>query len=122
MNHGFLWNSNGIAYFFTELISNKEFQMKYNKAKKDYNDARNDFYKELVDLGLDVIPSQANFFMIRTPEKPDVCFTKLLYSYGIYTRILNDKWGLEGNFLRIASKDRRENRQMLKAIKEVFIN
>lgn len=122
MNNGFLWNSNGIAYFFTELISNKVFQKNYSKAKKDYNDARNDFYQELVDLGLDVIPSQANFFMIRTPNDPSIYFSKLLYSHGIYTRILNDKWGLEGNFLRIASKDRRENRQMLKAIKEVFIN
>lgn len=121
MNNGFLWNSNGIAYFFTELISNKEFQKKYEKAKKDYNDARNDFYQELVDLGLDVIPSQANFFMIRTPNDPSIYFSKLLYSHGIYTRILNDKWGLSGNFLRIASKDRRENRQMLKAIKEIFI-
>ena len=121
MNNGFLWNSNGIAYFFTELISNKVFQKNYTKAKKDYNDARNDFYQELIELGLDVIPSQANFFMIRTPNDPGIYFTKLLYSYGIYTRILNDKWGLEGNFLRIASKDRRENRQMLKAIKEIFI-
>jgi len=122
MNNGFLWNTNGIAYFFTELISNKVFQKNYSKAKKDYNDARNDFYQELVDLGLDVIPSQANFFMIRTPNDPSIYFSKLLYSHGIYTRILNDKWGLEGNFLRIASKDRRENRQMLKAIKEVFLN
>lgn len=122
MNNGFLWNTNGIAYFFTELISNKVFQKNYSKAKKDYNDARNDFYQELVDLGLDVIPSQANFFMIRTPNDPSIYFSKLLYSHGIYTRILNDKWGLKGNFLRIASKDRRENRQMLKAIKEVFLN
>lgn len=122
MNNGFLWNSNGIAYFFTELISNKDFQKNYSKAKKDYNDARNDFYQELVNLGLDVIPSQANFFMIRTPGDPSIYFSKLLYSHGIYTRILNDKWGLEGNFLRIASKDRRENRQMLKAIKEIFVN
>lgn len=122
MNNGFLWNTNGIAYFFTELISSKVFQKNYAKAKKDYNDARNDFYQELVDLGLDVIPSQANFFMIRTPNDPSIYFSKLLYSHGIYTRILNDKWGLEGNFLRIASKDRRENRQMLKAIKEVFLN
>ena len=60
--------------------------------------------------------------MIRTPNDPSIYFSKLLYSHGIYTRILNDKWGLEGNFLRIASKDRRENRQMLKAIKEVFLN
>jgi threonine-phosphate decarboxylase len=117
---GFLWNSNGIAYFFTELLGTKPFQKKYLKAKNDYNLARDEFYQELVNLGLDVVPSQANFFMIKTPGDPGLYFSKLLYTYGIYTRILNDKWGLNGNYLRIASKDRKENRQMLAAIKKIW--
>jgi threonine-phosphate decarboxylase len=117
---GFLWNSNGIAYYFTELLADASFQKKYAKAKKDYNNARDDFYQELLKLGLDVIPSQANFFMVRTPKDPGMYFAKLLYTHGIYTRILNDKWGLEGNWIRIASKDRKENRQMLLAIKKIW--
>jgi threonine-phosphate decarboxylase len=117
---GFLWNSNGIAYLFTELLADKKFQKKYTKAKNDYNSARDSFYQELLNLGLDVIPSQANFFMIKTPGDPGPYFAKLLYTYGIYTRILNDKWGLEGGYIRIASKDRRENRQMLHAIRQIW--
>jgi len=120
LKSGFLWNSNGIAYYFTELLADAAFQKRYTKAKKDYNNARDDFYQELISLGLDVIPSQANFFMVRTPEDPGLYFSKLLYTHGIYTRILNDKWGLEGNWIRIASKDRKENRQMLHAIRKIW--
>lgn len=120
LKNGFLWNSNGIAYFFTELLGAKTFQKQYLKAKTDYNLARDEFYRELVNLGLDVVPSQANFFMIKTPGDAGIYFAKLLYTYGIYTRILNDKWGLEGNYLRIASKDRKENRQMLVAIRKIW--
>ena len=120
LSKSFLWNSNGIAYFFTELLADKKFQKKYEKAKNDYNAARDSFYQELLDLGLDVIPSQANFFMIKTPGEPGPYFTKLLYAHGIYTRILNDKWGLDGGYIRIASKDRRENRQMLHAIRQIW--
>lgn len=120
LEKGFLWNSNGIAYFFTELLADKAFQKQYEKAKNDYNDARNIFYNELVNLGIEIIPSQANFFMIKTVKDPGIYFTQLLYSYGIYTRILNDKWGLQGNWLRIASKDKKENRQMIHAIKKIW--
>jgi len=120
LEKSFLWNSNGIAYFFTELLAEDKFQKEYEIAKKEYAEARNDFYKDLVNIGVDVIPSQANFFMIKTPGPAEEYFTKLLYRYGIYTRILKDKWGLSGEWIRIASKDRKENRQMIAAIKKVW--
>jgi histidinol-phosphate/aromatic aminotransferase/cobyric acid decarboxylase-like protein len=120
LKRGFLWNSNGIAYYFTELLAEPGFQKQYDKAKREYNNARDSFYESLLALGLEVVPSQANFFMIKTPSDAGEYFTKLLYTHGIYTRILNDKWGLEGEWLRIASKDRKENRQMLHAIRKTW--
>jgi histidinol-phosphate/aromatic aminotransferase/cobyric acid decarboxylase-like protein len=121
MKSGFLWNSNGLAYYFTTLLADKEFQKEYKKAKSTYNSARDDFFAELQKIpGLKVYPSQANFFMLETEEDAGLLFTKLLYTYGIYTRILNDKWGLDGNYIRIASKDRKENRKMLHALKTIF--
>jgi len=122
LSTGFLWNSNGIAYFFTTLLADKDFQKQYLKVKNTYNSARDDFFKELSQIdGIKVYPSQANFFMIETDEDAGLLFAKLLYTYGIYTRILNDKWGLEGNYIRIASKDRKENRKMLHAFKTIFL-
>jgi histidinol-phosphate/aromatic aminotransferase/cobyric acid decarboxylase-like protein len=119
LQRGFLWNSNGIAYFFTELLADEKFRKKYQKARDDYNSARDAFYQELVSIGIDVTASQANFFMIKVAD-PESYFAKLLYTHGIYTRILNDKWGLDGGYLRIASKDRKENRMMINAIKKIF--
>jgi len=119
LQRGFLWNSNGLAYFFTELLADEKFRNKYQKARDDYNSARDAFYQELVSIGIDVTASQANFFMIKVAD-PELYFTKLLYTHGIYTRILNDKWGLDGGYLRIASKDRKENRMMINAIKKIL--
>ena len=121
LSKGFLWNSNGIAYYFTTLLSDPSFQKQYQKARDRYNVDRDKFYEELKKIDqLKVIESSANFFMIETAEDPGILFSKLLYNYGIYSRILNDKVGLKGNFIRIASKDRRENQKIINALKKIY--
>jgi histidinol-phosphate/aromatic aminotransferase/cobyric acid decarboxylase-like protein len=121
LNGGFLWNSNGIAYYFTTLLSDPSFQKQYRKARDRYNVDRDKFYEELQKIEqIKVRPSSANFYMIETAEDPGHLFSKLLYNYGIYSRILNDKTGLEGNFIRIASKDRRENQKIINALKKIY--
>jgi histidinol-phosphate/aromatic aminotransferase/cobyric acid decarboxylase-like protein len=121
LSTGFLWNSNGLAYFFVTLLSDPAFQKQYKRSREKYNQERDLFYEELQTIdGVKVYPSFANFFMIETEEEPGVLFSKLLYNWGIYSRILNDKAGLHGNFLRIASKDRRENQKIINALKKIY--
>lgn len=121
LSTGFLWNSNGLAYYFSTLLSDPSFQKEYKKARERYNKDRDAFYTELQKIhNLKVIPSSANFFMIETEEDPGILFSKLLYNWGIYSRILNDKAGLEGNYIRIASKDHRENRKMVNALQKIY--
>ena len=121
LSKGFLWNSNGIAYYFTTLLSDPAFQKQYRKARERYNVDRDKFYEELQKIEqIKVRESSANFFMLETAEDPGVLFSKLLYNYGIYSRILNDKVGLSGNFIRIASKDRRENQKIINALKKIY--
>jgi|694.fasta_scaffold30298_8 histidinol-phosphate/aromatic aminotransferase/cobyric acid decarboxylase-like protein len=121
LSKGFLWNSNGIAYYFTTLLSDPTFQKQYHKARERYNVDRDKFYEELQKIEqIKVRESSANFFMLETAEDPGVLFSKLLYNYGIYSRILNDKVGLSGNFIRIASKDRRENQKIINALKKIY--
>lgn len=118
---GFLWNSNGLAYYFSTLLSDPSFQKEYKKARERYNKDKDNFYTELQKIeNLKVIPSYANFFMIETEEDPGILFSKLLYNWGIYSRILNDKAGLEGNYIRIASKDHRENRKIVNALQKIY--
>jgi histidinol-phosphate/aromatic aminotransferase/cobyric acid decarboxylase-like protein len=45
---------------------------------------------------------------------------KLLYSYGVYVRECSDKIGLDGQFLRIASRSFEENIIILDAFKAVY--
>jgi histidinol-phosphate/aromatic aminotransferase/cobyric acid decarboxylase-like protein len=121
LSQGFLWNSNGIAYYFTTLLADPEYQKIYRRLRKKYNEERDEFYQELLKINkIRVYPSSANFFMVETSEDSGILFSKLLYGWGIYTRILNDKQGLTGNFIRIASKDRRENQRILKALHKIY--
>ena len=122
LKNAFLWNSNGIAYYFTTLLSDKRFRTAYTKCKNKYNKDRDSLYKELQKLpDITVYPSEANFFVIETPGKDiSILFTKLFYTYGIYSRILNDKKGMGKNYLRLASKDRRENLKIINALKQIL--
>lgn len=121
LSKGFLWNSNGLAYYFTTLLSDPAFQKQYRKTRDRYNVDRDKFYQELLKIEhLKVRESSANFFMLETQEDPGILFSKLLYNYGIYSRILNDKMGLKGNYIRLASKDRRENQKIITALKKIY--
>ena len=121
LKNAFLWNTNGIAYYFTTLLSDKRFRTAYKKCRNKYNKDRDSLYKELQKLqSIKVYPSEANFFVIETPGKDiSILFTKLFYTYGIYTRILNDKKGMKGYYLRLASKDKRENLKIINALKQI---
>ena len=46
--------------------------------------------------------------------------SKMLISFGIYTRTCDDKIGLEGEFVRIASRTKEENQIIIKSIKNIF--
>lgn len=118
---GFLWNSNGLAYHFTELMMSVDFMNSYNLSRSLYISHRDDFFIKLKkQKDIIVYPSSANFFLVETLDNPAKIFTKLLFQYGIYTRILNDKIGLEGSFLRIASKSQTENNKIANALKELL--
>ncbi len=121
LSTGFLWNSNGLAYYFSTLLSDPAFLKNYQRSRSRYNEDRDAFYQELCEFSeFRVRKSSANFFMLETTDEPGILFSKLLYGHGIYSRILNDKVGLRGNFLRLASKDQRENRKIVSALKQIY--
>ncbi len=122
LDNAFLWNSNGIAYYFTTLLADKKFKTAYKRCKTKYNKDRDTLFRELSKIkGIKVYPSEANFFIIETiGYNVSILFTKLFYNHGIYSRILNDKKGLEGNFLRMASKDRSENMKIINSLKQIL--
>ncbi|QPH38947.1 pyridoxal phosphate-dependent aminotransferase [Pedobacter endophyticus] len=117
---GYLWNSNGFAQFFSELLTKTEFQRKYAISRLLYHQSKNDFFVALSELPrYKVYPSEGNFFLIETMEDPSFVFTKLLFEFGIYCRLLSDKVGLKGNFIRIASKNQSDNHKIILALKSI---
>ncbi|HNF30326.1 MAG TPA: hypothetical protein PLY81_08615, partial [Chitinophagaceae bacterium] len=72
--------------------------------------------------GLKRYPSQANFALIelKTGITADDFAFGLLVKSGVYTRTCSDKIGLEGEFVRLASRSHDENEEIIKAIKEAL--
>ena len=112
LEKGYLWNSNGLAEYFFNLYKDEDFRSIYEIERKRYIEETKLFYESLSKInGIKCIPSHANFFLVSLGESFDselVCSLMLLRD-GVYTRNCDDKKGLNGNFLRIASRSREEN-------------
>ena len=117
---GYLWNISGLATYFFDLYSRKEFREKYDIVRKKYIMNTLMFRSELSSLkGIKVYPSKANFFLVRVLNDLQGDFgIRLLANHGVYVRNCSDKIGLEGSgYYRIASRSFEENIKIIKAIK-----
>ncbi len=126
LSNGYLWNISGLANFFFTLYSNEKFQEEYEVVRKKYIKDTFVFIKELKKLEdkypIKFYPSKSNFILMELLNgKTSFEFmVELLIDYGIYVRECSDKVGLEGQFIRIASRSNEENSTMLKALKEIL--
>jgi threonine-phosphate decarboxylase len=80
----------------------------------------------LSELGLDVVPSQACFFLIRPGAEQraagttsDVLFERLLQQ-GVLVRHTHNFAGLEGEWLRVALRDEAANRRLVNELKKAL--
>ena len=123
LKNGYLWNSNGLAEYFFKLYTQANFAYKYEKVRVKYIIETNEFIKEISKIKeIKVYPTMANFLLIELPKNINLDeFTLiLLIRYGIYVRNADDKIGLKGNFIRVASRSYDENKYMVKIFKEIF--
>ncbi len=122
---GYQWNIGGFANYFYRLYSKPEFVEAYDIVRKKYIMNTLMFITELSRIPeIKVYPSKANFALIELLDGSSSkdFMVKLLYSYGVYVRECTDKIGLNGQFLRIASRTFEENMIILNAIKDIFKN
>lgn len=123
LKNGYLWNSNGLSEFFFKIYARQEFREKYEIVRKDYITQTQDFFANLSKIkDIKVYPSKANFALlelINDTTSSDFVI-KMLLRYGIYTRTCNDKIGLNGEFVRLASRTKSENETIINAIKDLF--
>jgi len=123
LRNGYLWNSNGLAEYFFRLYCRDDFLEQYDIVRKQYILETQLFYRQLAKVaGVEVYPSMANFALAEVLEgvTADEVMQHLLIRHGVYVRTCSDKVGLDGEFLRIASRGLRENQQIIDALGDVL--
>ena len=125
LQNGYLWNSSGLSEYFFRLYERKDFFNEYEKVRKKYILEAQNFFEELGTIPqFKVYPSMANFALIELLDGSTSAdfISKMLIKYGVYTRTGSDKIGLSGEFIRIASRTREENKIIIESIKDIFKN
>jgi len=112
------YNINSLTQLIAKVAINKYALLEANFSK--IKDERKKMYEELKKLpGINVFPSDANFFLIRVPDA-DKYFDKLLEK-SILVRNFNGSPGLD-NCLRVTIGSSKENSQFLKAISAISLS
>jgi histidinol-phosphate/aromatic aminotransferase/cobyric acid decarboxylase-like protein len=123
LKNGYLWNISGLASYFFKLYAQTDFQKEYEIVRKKYIMNTMMLISQLSEINtITIYPSRSNFVLIELPNNvTSFDFTiKLLVEHGVYVRDCSDKIGLEGNFIRLASRSFEENLQILEAIKQLL--
>lgn len=120
---GYLWNSNGLAEYFFRLYTRADFAYNYEKVRVKYILETMEFIADLKKIpNIRVYPSKANFVLVEIigGRSSAEIVSLLLIKYGIYVRTCEDKIGLQGDYIRLASRSKAENDYILQSFRDVF--
>jgi histidinol-phosphate/aromatic aminotransferase/cobyric acid decarboxylase-like protein len=120
LSNGYLWNSNGLSEYFFNLYSRISFQSEYEILRKRYISETQSFFHDLKNVkNIKVYESRANFALVELLNNLSAknLVIKLLLNDNIYLRNLDDKIGLDGEFVRIASRNKEENKYIIECLK-----
>lgn len=88
------------------------------KLRRYIANEKEDLKKALEALGVRVVPSDANFFLLRT-EREDLADV-LENEYGIVVRRAGTFPGLDAHWVRVAVRGRDDDQTLIRALKEVL--
>ncbi len=124
LGNGYLWNSSGMAEYFFDLYSRRDFQIQYERERVRFIRNSRRFFAAMAKIeGLHVYPTFANFALaeLRAGLSAEELVSRLLIRRGIYTRTCDDKKGLEGGkFVRIAARNRPENAYIIRSLRRLI--
>lgn len=113
-----IWNINSFAEFYMQI--QEKYKKDYTLALDKFKAERKRFFSELnkIDL-IEVIPTQANYFMIKIKEKynADELTNILMDKYSILIKDLTAKVG--DKYIRVAIRDEEDNDRLVEALKEL---
>jgi len=105
------------SYTFAELLLEKNTAWITSQAQMIIRE-RSRLTKELTVLGLNVVPSQANFLLVKVGNRAKEMYEKLK-DKNILVRDRSNKPYLEG-CLRITVRNQEQNNQLIKSLKEII--
>jgi histidinol-phosphate/aromatic aminotransferase/cobyric acid decarboxylase-like protein len=119
LERGYLWNVSGFGEYFLDLLNRRDFLRQYEQARLKAIGERDAFFRDLQKVrSIKVYPSKANMFLVELLDgtMAEDLTVALLCRFGIYVRDCADKVGLNGEFIRIASRTKRENQILARAL------
>ena len=113
-----IWNINSIAEFYMQIAEKykKEFKLSIEKLRL----VRKEFQRKLEEInGIEVLPSQGNFFMIRLPQNisSNELTKRMLIKYNMLIKDLSSKVG-NSSYIRVAIRTTEENECFVNALHE----
>ncbi len=123
LDHGYLWNTGGMAEYFFSLFASPDFLCQYRRILDTYRGFIDRFTATMSNTDfVQAYPTSANFQLMRLPPgvSAHVVTSLLLVRHGIYVRGCGDKIGLDGEFLRVAIRTEPENERVLGALQDVL--
>lgn len=117
-----IWNINSFAEFYMQIA--EKYKKDYEISLQNLKEERARFFSELSKIdSLEVIPSQANYFMIKVKGISSKELTRrLLTEYGIFIKDLSSKVNKSSDcdYIRVAVRDKRDNNLLISALKKVL--
>ena len=123
LDHGYLWNINGLAEYFFSLFSRQPFLDEYRTVLRTYNGYISDFISRTARAGFTRgFPTSSNFQLMQITNgmTSELVTTLLLLRHGVYVRNCADKIGLDGEFIRVAIRTESENGHIFQALEDVL--
>lgn len=84
----------------------------------EVSEARDELVRGLAELGIETWPSAAHVLLLRAPSRRNV--VALLSERGIAVRSAASFPGFDGTYVRVAVRQRADNRRLLHALREVL--
>lgn len=93
----------------------------FERLRKRIVELREEMFRELGGIeGMEPIPSDANFLLVRLHRVTSAELMDRLYARGIIVRDVSGLPGLDGDYLRITVGRREENEKLVSALREIL--
>ena len=113
-----IWNINSFAEFYMQI--QEKYKKDYALAIERFKAERRRFLSALSEIEfIEVIPTQANYFMIKIKDKynAEEITNILMDQYGILIKDLSSKVG--DKYIRVAIRNEEDNNKFVAAIKKL---